>query len=95
MNNVRRNSGYSIVPNNNNNNDNGLFANCELLFLKMEDCDNWPDIFANLYPGIKYEPNQDHVDMCPKIADHYEKIMEHDFTTDEKVALIGGSGDIA
>jgi hypothetical protein len=95
MNHVRMSGWYSIVPKNNNNNDNGLFANCELMFLKMEDRDILPDIFANLYLGIKYEPNQKRVDMCAKIADHYEKIMEHDFTTDEKVALIGGSGDIA
>ena len=42
----------------------------------MEDRDNCPDVFANLYLGIKYEPNQKRVDMCPKIAEHYEKIME-------------------
>ena len=61
----------------------------------MEDHDNWPDIFANLYPGIKYEPNKKRADMCPKIADQYENIMEHNFTTDKMVALIGGSSDIA
>jgi len=71
------------------------FDNCELLFLKMEDNDAWPDIIANLYPGIRYRPNEKRVEACPLIADNYAKLAEHQFTDEEKANIIRGNSDVA
>ena len=84
---AKLNGGYALY--NTFGKTSGSFQNCELLFLNLDFHDNWPDIFATLYPGISYEINQSRSDLCPKIADHYEKIQNHIFTDEEKASLIG------
>jgi len=85
MESMKKNHGYSL---HNNPSPDGSFANCELLMLRMEDGEKWREIFATLYPGVKYAPNEKRTDACPEIANHYRAIEKRKFTAEERIAII-------
>merc|ERR1712130_596986 len=84
---ARRNGGYALY--NTFGQTKGPFQNCELLFLDLDEHDNWPEIFATLYPGVNYQPNQKRTEMCPKTAHHYEGLLNHELTREERDHVIG------
>ena len=89
---TKRNGGYALY--NTFGETSGPFQNCELLFLDMDARENWYEIFDALYPGVHYGRNQQRVNMCPKVADHYRAIQYHELTEEQKEHIIGSDSDV-
>ena len=89
---TKKNGGYALY--NTFGETTGSFQNCELLFLDMDARGNWWKIFDTLYPGVNYSRNQQRVNMCPKVADHYRAIQHQELTVEQKEHIIGGDRDM-
>lgn len=91
---IQANGGYSLLKEQKNSNFNGgrPFGNCELLFLRMEDHDKWPQIMDSVMPGlVDLVKSPARTETCPVIAEHYGAIQNYKLTEDEKVSIIGGN----
>merc|ERR1719232_2568596 len=53
---------------------------CKLLFLRMEDIDNWSDILQSQYPGIHYIPEKSALSRCPRAAEHVKALHDYQMT---------------
>jgi len=86
-----KNGGYSVLgpaP------DNSIIAGCELLFLRIEDSDNWPDIFRKMFPGLQYRTVQSRSDMCPHAADTLKILEDYVMTKGEKETILSRGNTI-
>jgi len=86
-----KNGGYSVLgpaP------DNSIIAGCELLFLRIEDNDNWPDIFRKMFPGLQYRTVQSRSDMCPHAADTLKILEDYVMTKGEKETILSRDNTI-
>ena len=86
-----KNGGYSVLgpaP------DNSIIAGCELLFLRIEDSERWPDIFRKMFPGIGYRSGKSRSDMCPKATDTLKILEEYVMTKAEQETILSGDNTI-
>jgi len=86
------------------------FAGCELLFLRMEQSDRWPDIIPNFvpierggwWPGIiqtvlpelRYKRTKSQSSKCPGIARHIKALQDYELTTEERMLVSTYGGGI-
>merc|ERR1740139_882945 len=85
-----KNGGYSLVgpaP------DNSIIAGCDLLFLRVEDSDNWSEIFG-IYPGIRYSSGKSRLDFCPHAADTLKILEDYVMTKAEKETILSRDNTI-
>merc|ERR1740139_1428168 len=84
------NGGYSIIgpaP------ESSIIAGCELLFLRMEDRESWPDIFETVFPGVKYTKEESLLKGCPHATNILKALEDYEFTKAEIKAIIN-HGDL-
>jgi len=84
-----RNNGYSMVE---STSDDSVFAGCELLFLRMEQNDRWPEIIKMMVPENKFHRGESRAAQCPKLADHIKMLQEYELTKEEKMAIYTNGG---
>lgn len=73
--------------------ENNVYAGCELLFLRMEDSDAWPNILSQHVPGTEtvIEVQGARMDRCPGVTkDQYKALLEYELTKEEKERIIAG-----
>mmetsp|Transcript_11170 Transcript_11170/g.15674 ORF Transcript_11170/g.15674 Transcript_11170/m.15674 type:complete len:312 (-) Transcript_11170:55-990(-) len=88
---VQKNGGYSLLE---NPEPEGVFKNCKLLFLRMEDHERWPSILADVMPGMRYSKASSRIDKCPKTADHYKALQDYKLSEEEKASVLGDDPDM-
>lgn len=84
------NGGYSLIPAPSE----SALVGCDLLFLRMEGSDQWPNIFQMFDPNIQSEVlsnrlKQDH----PKNTDQINAILGYELTSDEKINIFNSEED--
>jgi len=75
-----KNGGYSIIgpaP------EGSIIAGCELLFLRMEESESWPDIFETVFTGIKFALGEARLEQCPHAAATLNALKDYEFTKAE------------
>jgi len=93
MNASRQNGGYALIQ---SPHVGGRFANCELLFLQMEESKKWPTFMESVWPGISFAKGKARTDACPESADHYKALADDYVLQEEEIEyIIGGDPDIA
>ena len=72
------------------------FAPCDLLFLRLEDHENWPkilekvvDIPENAENKYHYQQPVTREDICPALLNHYRLLKSYKMTEEEKANVIG------
>jgi len=86
-----QNGGYSILsapPESD-------LAGCELLFLKMENSDKWPDIIKTKVPENKFYRGETRAKQCPKLEGHIKMVQDYELTIDERSSLKNGGDFLA
>mmetsp|Transcript_5933 Transcript_5933/g.9151 ORF Transcript_5933/g.9151 Transcript_5933/m.9151 type:complete len:590 (-) Transcript_5933:116-1885(-) len=91
MSRVDQNGGYSIL---NQPDPQGVYADCQLLFLQMERSENWATIMAEVMPGVEYKKNKSRTESCPKIADHYVALYQYSYSQEELALMTDGGRNI-
>lgn len=61
-----------------------MFAGCDLLFLRMEQSDQWSDIFKTLDPEITNEIGDSRLQSYPDNIDQINAISSYELTSEEK-----------
>jgi len=84
-----RNNGYSILQ---STSSDSAFVGCELLLLRMEQNDRWPEIIEMMIPGNEFYEGESRATQCPKLAGYIKMLQEYELTTDEKMALYTNAG---
>jgi len=79
-----QNGGYSILA---PTSPESLFAGCELLFLRIEQSEQWPEIIQMMVPEIRYERTVSQSSRCPKMADHVKMLKDYELTMEEKIKI--------
>lgn len=77
------NGGYSFVPAP----EKSMLAGCDLLFLRIEQSDRWPDIFESLDPEIKNNRRGSRLQDNPDKEDEIKAIEAYELTSEEKVKI--------
>jgi len=85
-----QNGGYSILGASSE----SVFAGCELLFLRMEQSDQWPEIIQMVVPESDYTRVESRASQCPELADHVKMLHDYELTIDEKKHLYTNGGDL-
>jgi len=80
--------GYSVLLHPSTYGIGDAFYNCELLMLRMEDHQIWPDIMTSILPGVSYYQIPSRPKLCPKIATQYDDLKKHVIPHEEKMAII-------
>ena len=101
---IKANGGYSFLTHPSRFNtaaqDSKLspFSNCDFLFLKLEDQDNWGSIFDHISVVPEYEhkvhyrkPKSTRESLCPDLTEHYRKIKNYQLSEQEKNHVINGN----
>eukprot|EP00555_Chaetoceros_dichaeta_P009796 CAMPEP_0198255822 /NCGR_PEP_ID=MMETSP1447-20131203/5877_1 /TAXON_ID=420782 /ORGANISM="Chaetoceros dichaeta, Strain CCMP1751" /LENGTH=165 /DNA_ID=CAMNT_0043942303 /DNA_START=339 /DNA_END=836 /DNA_ORIENTATION=+ len=83
------NNGYSILE---SASSDSVFAGCELLFLRMEQHDRWPEIIETMIPGNEFYEGESRATQCPELADHIMMLQEYELTNEEKMAIYSNGG---
>lgn len=76
-----RNGGFSLLgpaP------PNSALAGCDLLFLRMEDSERWPDIFRTVDSDLRYEVGISRVEQNPDHVDKIEAVSAYKLTPEER-----------
>mmetsp|Transcript_8870 Transcript_8870/g.13620 ORF Transcript_8870/g.13620 Transcript_8870/m.13620 type:complete len:307 (-) Transcript_8870:108-1028(-) len=89
---VDANGGYSILD---KAAPDGPFGHCELLFLKVENSDKWPDFISSVMPGVVYHKGSSREELCPHIADQYEAIKNYPLSQEERAGIVNDDPDTA
>jgi len=84
-----RNNGYSILD---STSSDSIFAGCELLLLRMEQNDQWPEIIDMVVPGNKFYKGESRASQCPELVDHIKMLHEYELTKEEKMAIYTDGG---
>jgi len=84
-----QNGGYSILPAPSESD----LVGCELLLLKMENSDQWPDIIKTKVPENRFYRGETRAKQCPQLEGHIKMLQEYELTSDEKLLLKNGGGD--
>ena len=63
------------------------YEGCELLFLRVEDGDKWPNILHSFFPGNDYVKGIGRNEQCPGMARHIEMLTKYELTPDEKSGI--------
>jgi len=79
-----QNGGYSILT---PTSPDSIFAGCELLFLRIEQSESWPDIIQMMVPELRYERTKSQSSRCPELADHIKMLRDYELTTEEKIKI--------
>jgi len=74
------NGGYSLIPAP----ESSILAGCDLLFLRMEQSDQWPDIFKMLDPDIINKRGNSRLQDHPDNNDQINAIATYKLTSEEK-----------
>jgi len=81
---MNHNGGYSLIPAP----PESVLAGCDLLFLRMEQSDQWPDMFQIIDPNVRSEVGSDRLEQDhPNNADQINVISEYELTSDEKISI--------
>jgi len=72
----------------------GPFSKCKLLFLRMEDSENWQGALERIMPDIRYNKNKGRSEVCPAIAHHYKALQNYEYSVEERKKLIGKDKNI-
>mmetsp|Transcript_1469 Transcript_1469/g.2326 ORF Transcript_1469/g.2326 Transcript_1469/m.2326 type:complete len:323 (+) Transcript_1469:182-1150(+) len=83
---MNENGGYVLMH---NKSKRSKFRGCDLLFLRMEDQDNWSNVLPSVIPGTTYSRSQSRADLCPNIANYYQAIQAYQFTDRERRKIMG------
>jgi len=78
------NGGYSVLT---SALPNGVFAGCDLLFLRMEQSIVWPDIMERMVPKISFSKGEPVESLCPGVSDHIKMLKDYELTKEEKIAI--------
>jgi len=79
-----QNGGYSILA---PSSSESSLSGCELLFLRMEESDQWPEIIQLMVPTNEFLRGQSRTSQCPDLAEHIQMLQDYDLTRDERVYL--------
>merc|ERR1712176_642307 len=86
-----QNGGYSVIlPASYESNLGG----CELLFLKLENSDQWPDIIKKKLPDNKFIRGATRASQCPELEEHIKMLQDYQLTSDGKMSIKNRGGDI-
>jgi len=85
---INNNGGYSVTPAP----PTSKLVGCDLLFLRMEDSDRWPEIFRTLDPTFKNEKANSRVERNPHQLDQINAIKSYILTSEEKSNIYKRSG---
>mmetsp|Transcript_14556 Transcript_14556/g.16029 ORF Transcript_14556/g.16029 Transcript_14556/m.16029 type:complete len:329 (+) Transcript_14556:13-999(+) len=83
----RRNGGYATFK---RDKPDGLFGQCELLFMEMEASKSWPDFMESAWPGIMFAQGKTRADLCPESAANYKSLAQGYIYTKEELEYIIG-----
>mmetsp|Transcript_9834 Transcript_9834/g.13855 ORF Transcript_9834/g.13855 Transcript_9834/m.13855 type:complete len:328 (+) Transcript_9834:107-1090(+) len=81
----RRNGGYATFK---REQTSGLFGQCELLFLEMEESNLWPEFLQKAWPGISFAKGKARTDTCPESAANYKSLPQGYIYTKEELAHV-------
>lgn len=84
-----KNGGYSILG---PASPESVFAGCELLFLRMEQSDQWPEIIQMMIPESDYTRIESRASQCPELADHIKMLHDYDLTMEERKYIYNNGG---
>jgi len=62
-------------------------AGCNLLFLRMEQSDQWPAIFDKVDATIEFKRGASRVDECPEFTEYIKVVADYDMTLQEKKTI--------
>jgi len=79
-----QNGGYSILS---TGSPESLFVGCELLFLRMEQSKQWPDIIKMMIPENKYHKGISTEDRCPQRTDDVRMLQDYELTMEERMRI--------
>jgi len=86
-----QNGGYSILspafPG-------GTFAGCELLLLRMEQHEQWPEVIKSMVPEIKFSKGKSGASQCPELADHIKMLQNYELTMEERTRIYNYGGGL-
>lgn len=88
-----QNGGYSILA---PSSSESSLAGCELLFLRMEQSDQWPEIVKMMVPTHDFIRGQSRISQCPDLTEHISMLQDYELTDDERMYLYNyGDGFMA
>jgi len=70
-------------------------AGCNLLFLRMEQSNQWPDIFRQIAPELQFAKGLARKDDCPILSEHIKAVTDYEMTTEEKYSIYEKGDDFA
>mmetsp|Transcript_27241 Transcript_27241/g.38312 ORF Transcript_27241/g.38312 Transcript_27241/m.38312 type:complete len:322 (+) Transcript_27241:192-1157(+) len=86
---MNANGGYSLLHHPKRKSLLSNYHDCDLLFLRMEDNDNWENIVPSIIPGTSYSRGESRADLCPNVAEYYQAIKNLKLTALEKRTIMG------
>lgn len=79
------NGGYSLIgpaP------PTSVVAGCDLLFLRMEQSERWPEFFQKLGPGFRtFKEGESRIQQHPEAIDQIKAIASYKLTSEEKISI--------
>jgi len=87
---MNENGGYSMLgpaP------EDSVVAGCKLLFLRMEQSEQWPSIFKKIDPTIEFQKGESRVDQCPEFSEYIKVVADYEMSVQERknIYIKGGA----